>query len=865
MNLTYPNIKIGYKPYLRLLMFVLVFLWLFLSPTSAQYISIDNQQGYWSDSLSWKFGNIPGTSVSGTNILVYGELTANQCLDFNNLKLGVFDTLILHGNLDLKNNALLYIDSGAVFIVLGDYESKNKVQVVNYGTLVVAGKFRMLGADNQGSFENIGEVFLFDPDPEIKQGDEYAGLYCSIDSVRDTICGYGNKTDYQLHHTYPYFGSLPFDTGTISTEGNPCYRLEIEPTDTEFCENRTIQLSEDVIGVSNESSLNWNFGDGAIPATAIGIGPHKIYYSTPGAKLVQLHNTEASDSVLLMLNVHPKPDKPLFYINHVIDSMDMAFDTVCRNSTTTLKVSGNPANDFYWHIPDFGIDTIASDSLVISWDEVEKSYPISVKEVSPFGCDSDISEAVIRVDACIIENIIVNQTNICISDTLEVFLNTNNSKESGMYIWNFGQGAIPTSDNTIGPHKVLYQNAGLKTIYLTHLERPELMKSVEVMVYDLAEKLNFIIDNRADTNTISDLGQACLNEPSNISVNGSSDLSYHWQIPQLLMDTIAGKDLEVNWNVQLGIHDIIVEQFTGATCTTVSSRAGIRIIDCTQESMVLSKTEVCAGESLIVALISNRIAADSSYSWNFGKNAIPETSMGFGPFEIYYTSAGQKEILLKRLHTPDTVLSGSVFVEAGPPVRILEFYRTADNSFLEYPYESCSEESIRVEYPGDTNSTYYWVIESLDIDTTGDDDPLTVSIGDQEVLHQISVRETDSQGCMGETVSEEIQVINCKTEEPVIEEPVESILQDKYAFSPNQDGINERWVVNEILDYPMAKLTVYDRFGRIIFLSDGNYQNNWNGTYNGGLLPVDSYHFVIDLSMYDKKPVRGIVTILHNK
>jgi len=67
-------------------------------------------------------------------------------------------------------------------------------------------------------------------------------------------------------------------------------------------------------------------------------------------------------------------------------------------------------------------------------------------------------------------------------------------------------------------------------------------------------------------------------------------------------------------------------------------------------------------------------------------------------------------------------------------------------------------------------------------------------------------------------------------------------------FSPNNDGQNDRWVIVEDLEfrYPTANLKVFNRWGQIVYESDG-YRNNWDGKNNGEDVPIGTYYYVLDL------------------
>ncbi len=81
-------------------------------------------------------------------------------------------------------------------------------------------------------------------------------------------------------------------------------------------------------------------------------------------------------------------------------------------------------------------------------------------------------------------------------------------------------------------------------------------------------------------------------------------------------------------------------------------------------------------------------------------------------------------------------------------------------------------------------------------------------------------------------------------------------------FSPNGDGMNDTWYVDDIDKYPNANVSVYNRLGALVYQSKG-YNNEWEGrSQNGMPLPLATYYFVIDLNQFGTKAVTGHVTII---
>lgn len=80
------------------------------------------------------------------------------------------------------------------------------------------------------------------------------------------------------------------------------------------------------------------------------------------------------------------------------------------------------------------------------------------------------------------------------------------------------------------------------------------------------------------------------------------------------------------------------------------------------------------------------------------------------------------------------------------------------------------------------------------------------------------------------------------------------------AFTPNSDGDNDVFYIGNINKYPDNLLKVYNRYGQVIFTSSG-YNNDWDGSYQGNVVPTGTYFYVLDTGT-DKGKYHGTVTIL---
>jgi gliding motility-associated-like protein len=79
-------------------------------------------------------------------------------------------------------------------------------------------------------------------------------------------------------------------------------------------------------------------------------------------------------------------------------------------------------------------------------------------------------------------------------------------------------------------------------------------------------------------------------------------------------------------------------------------------------------------------------------------------------------------------------------------------------------------------------------------------------------------------------------------------------------FSPNGDGINDTWRIQYLESYPGAIIEVFNRYGQKVFVSTG-YDVEWDGYFNGTLLPVGTYYYIIN-PKNGRKTITGSVSII---
>ena len=77
--------------------------------------------------------------------------------------------------------------------------------------------------------------------------------------------------------------------------------------------------------------------------------------------------------------------------------------------------------------------------------------------------------------------------------------------------------------------------------------------------------------------------------------------------------------------------------------------------------------------------------------------------------------------------------------------------------------------------------------------------------------------------------------------------------------TPNGDGFNDRWKILNLADIKPCQVNVYNRYGIQVY-SSSDYQNTWDGSFNGKQLANDTYYYFV--RCYNLIEYKGNVSIL---
>ncbi len=242
------------------------------------------------------------------------------------------------------------------------------------------------------------------------------------------------------------------------------------------------------------------------------------------------------------------------------------------------------------------------------------------------------------------------------------------------------------------------------------------------------------------------------------------------------------------------------------------------------------KPEVCIGDNFIFTDDSNPLdGSTTQWNWTMDDGNVRNTSA----FIYTYTSTGTYNVSLfifnsngcrSTTYTESVTVHPYPVVNAGPDRFVLE------------------GGTITLEPTVTGNDlNYLWTPNLYFAGSNAIKNPVIRGVDDQTYLLTVTARG----GCKA---SDDIFVKVLKT--PVIPN----------IFSPNGDGIHDKWVIEFLETYPGCVVQIYNRYGQMVkrFV---NYTDPWDGKISGKDAPIGTYYYIIE-PKNGRKPITGFVDII---
>ena len=319
--------------------------------------------------------------------------------------------------------------------------------------------------------------------------------------------------------------------------------------------------------------------------------------------------------------------------------------------------------------------------------------------------------------------------------------------------------------------------------------------------------------NPLPVTTAANNGPICAGE--NIVLNATGGSSYSWSGPGGFTSGTSPATLVGATDANAGMYYVNITNTAG--CVKRDST----LVLVNAAPLALSSFDsaiICAGESIRLSA-----SGGTSYSWMPTSGLQnPATS---DPIATPTASTNYQVVVSNQLGCRDTAFSKVIVLQlpeanAGPDKLIF------------------SGQSVTLTGTVSSNVSFQWTPSTF-IDNPGSLQPIVNPPGDvQYILEVISACGIDS------------DTVDVK------------VFQDLYipnAFSPNGDGINDTWNIPAIIAYPEFEVTVYGRWGQLIYYSK-NIMLPWDGRLKGIPLPMGAYTYYINLK--GKRGLKGTIMLI---
>jgi gliding motility-associated-like protein len=571
---------------------------------------------------------------------------------------------------------------------------------------------------------------------------------------------------------------------------------------------------------------SWDFGDNTTDSV---LSPMKKY-SVPGTYNVKLQAITdvgcISDTI-----------KPIAIRNVPVANFNYSPPTCENKSITFYDSSYSPQagilKKWYWNFGDGTISTILNNNLLTHVYTTAGNYTVTLTVENDNGCKSIPVSKQITVYISPIAGF--SSPGVCLKDPFAQFTDTSkiSSATISSWQWNFGDAfSGPLNTSSLQNPKHTYATAGMYDVTLIVTSANGCKDSVTTIftVNGSQPKAGFNILNN---NGLCSNADVQIQNISSVDFGNISKTEVYWDLngDPSVFDVFTNPALNTIYRHK---YPDFQNAFSKTYTIKLKAYSGISCIDETTKIITVNATPS-------VQFIP-----------------IPNTCYNATPFQISQASETSGVPGTGVFTGPG--MNGNIFspAAAGEGTHIIRYTFISNNGCVDY-----SEQPITV-YPvvsvnagRDTtvleaatltlnpaisgNALQYLWTPGLYLNDNTILKPSVTGVND--ITYTLTV--TGTGGCI---YSDDIAVKVLKF--PVIPN----------TFTPNNDGINDTWIIDHISDYKNVRVQVFNRYGQLVYENVG-YSKPWDGTMKGRSLPFGTYYYIIEPGN-GRQPVTGYVTLI---
>lgn len=274
--------------------------------------------------------------------------------------------------------------------------------------------------------------------------------------------------------------TVEIEVTTDNPEGTPCipatetYSLTIDPLPvaagtisgiSSVCQGRS-GVTYTVPAISNADTYGWDYtgNDASLTGSGTSVTINFGTNATSGNLTVRGINDcgDGPVSAAFPITVNPLPSTSTITGNST---------PACGGTGYEYSVSGLTGSTYVWSVPAGANIVSGQNTNTITVNFGESNGDITVTETSVAGCVGESRSLGITLQGCgLVADFTAAPLTVCTGAQVTFTNASVGATTAATYNWNFGSGATPSTGAGAGPHYVVYNTGGLKTVTLTVTE-----------------------------------------------------------------------------------------------------------------------------------------------------------------------------------------------------------------------------------------------------------------------------------------------------------------------------------------------------------------------------------------------------------
>lgn len=594
-------------------------------------------------------------------------------------------------------------------------------------------------------------------------------------------------------------------TAAFTSSGEACFGSPITFTDQSTAPNSTV------------TQWLWDFGDAT---TSTLQNPSKTY-SAPGSYTVTLTITSAAGCVSTVAT-------GTVTVNRIPTADFNLPSPACmtRNITFTDASNANSGvlTEWRWNFGDGNNVTVFNGNPVSHVYANAGTYNVTLQVVTDKGCISTVTTKPITIHILPDAGFIPPEA--CISDVNAPFTDTSRiaSGNIAAWEWNFGDPNATAANPNVSflqntTHNYTVVGSYTATLVVTSNNGCTDTTTRTFVVNGSVPQANFTVQNAS---TLCSNDDVTIVDASTVDFGSLIRVEIYWDylndptIKTVDLDPAAGKNYTHTYpefgTPTTRTYTVRMVAYSGMTCLHVRDQTITLLATPTLQFNPIP--EICEdAPAFTVTQASALNASVIGGSGVYSGNGVTSTGFfdpnvsGIGAHTLTYTYTGDNGCV--NSITQQMGVNPTPIANAGPDKVVLE-----GGTVLLTP-------ALNSGFP----VTYLWTPPTSLNDPTRPD---ASSSPQADITYTLTV--TSDKGC---ATSDEVFV------KLLLKPLIPNI------FSPNGDGVHDKWEVSFLDTYPGCTVEIYNRYGQIVFKSTG-YSNPWDGKVNGKDVPIGTYYYIID-------------------